>query len=459
MAIIHTDHDDTAAHYNVPSTVQAWVSAQRELLRLERDEERAQVADTIANLSGQARALECVERGVSLVPVVVTGVTTGLYGRACVSVGDPKGRPLPAHRLGAGDEVRLYSTKGKGVVGEQTEITGVIGKTTEHAVEIISDDADEPAALRPPLRLDVVASEATHKKMIKGLDCLESYAPGGPAERVRDVLFGLAPPQAPKKPPAPPPAGQQPGSLAPRALPGDPSARSDDVITPGLNESQRAAVSFALGAQEVALIHGPPGTGKTTTVVELVLQAVSRGWRCLVCAPSNVAVDGVLDRLVAAGGWGEGSGAGGRGGPGARTPRVPRVVRLGHPAKLLPKALEHSLEAIVSRHDGTTIVKEIRQEIDALVGKLSGNRTASGVWGGAGGERREAKKQARREIKALRKDARVREKKIVKEVIHSREVVLATCVGAAAACLQGEEFDLVVIDEAAQVLSLARTCW
>lgn len=53
-----------------------------------------------------------MERGISLVPVAVKGVTTGLYGRACVSLGDPKGRPLPAHRLSSGDEVRLYSTKG-----------------------------------------------------------------------------------------------------------------------------------------------------------------------------------------------------------------------------------------------------------------------------------------------------------------------------------------------------------
>lgn len=67
-----------------------------------------------------------MERGVSLVPLAVTGLSTGLYGRACVSVGDPKGRPLPAHRLGAGDQVRLYSSKGgKGdVEGGISEISG-----------------------------------------------------------------------------------------------------------------------------------------------------------------------------------------------------------------------------------------------------------------------------------------------------------------------------------------------
>lgn len=72
-----------------------------------------------------------------------------------------------------------------------------------------------------------------------------------------------------------------------------------------------------------------PGTGKTTAVVALVLEAVARGWRCLVCAPSNVAVDGILERVVVEGRKSDGRGNGQR--------RV-RVVRMGHPARLLPQA-------------------------------------------------------------------------------------------------------------------------
>lgn len=69
---------------------------------------------------------ECMERGISLTPLAVTDVATGLYGRACVSVGDPKGRPLPAHRLGAGDQVRLHSTKGSIGTEGPTEISGAL---------------------------------------------------------------------------------------------------------------------------------------------------------------------------------------------------------------------------------------------------------------------------------------------------------------------------------------------
>ena len=91
--------------------------------------------------------------------------------------------------------------------------------------------------------------------------------------------------------------------------------------------------------RELAVIHGPPGTGKTTTVVEYITQEVAAGRKVLCCAPSNVAVDNLLDKLS-------------RG--------IKKVVRLGHPARVVHQALQkHSLDAIVGNSEQTQLVKPI----------------------------------------------------------------------------------------------------
>src|SRR4029077_12206260 len=114
----------------------------------------------------------------------------------------------------------------------------------------------------------------------------------------------------------------------------------------GLNESQREAVRFALAARDVAVVHGPPGTGKTTAVVELIRQAVRRGERVLVCAPSNLAVDNLLERLLAHG---------------------ERAVRLGHPARVLPQLREHTLDLLVEDHADVRQPRKMVKEAFALL--------------------------------------------------------------------------------------------
>src|SRR5207237_1884234 len=112
-----------------------------------------------------------------------------------------------------------------------------------------------------------------------------------------------------------------------------------------LNESQREAVRFALSASDAAAVHGPPGTGKTTTLVELIRQAVRRGDKVLVCAPSNLAVDNLLERLLAHG---------------------ERAVRLGHPARVLPALREHTLDLMVEEHPDNRQARKRANEASAL---------------------------------------------------------------------------------------------
>src|SRR5262249_850249 len=108
-----------------------------------------------------------------------------------------------------------------------------------------------------------------------------------------------------------------------------------------LNPSQQAALAFALTAPALAIIHGPPGTGKTTTVVEVIRQAVPRGERVLVCAPSNLGVDNLLERLLQAG---------------------ESAVRLGHPARVLPELRAHTLDLLVEDHDDVRLARKFTRE-------------------------------------------------------------------------------------------------
>ena len=152
-------------------------------------------------------------------------------------------------------------------------------------------------------------------------------------------------------------------------------------------------------------------------MVELIRQAVQRGHRVLVTAPSNVAVDNVLARLA---------------------PSKLRLVRLGHPARLQTDILPYSLEALVQKADGTEIVRDVRQELAALF-------------------RQQQRYRNRREIRLLQKEVATRERRVVHDLLQNAQVVLSTCVGAATRLLAQMSFDMVVIDEAAQALEAA--CW
>ena len=154
-------------------------------------------------------------------------------------------------------------------------------------------------------RLDLSSDEISSQRQHIALE-RASAARGDRLAQLRDVLLGHREPQF-----------------------DDP--REESALDAGLNATQRSAVDFALSARDVALIHGPPGTGKTTTVVELIRRAVRRGDKVLACGPSNMAVDNLFSRLLAHG---------------------DRAVRLGHPARVMPQLRSHTLDILVERHEG-----------------------------------------------------------------------------------------------------------
>jgi DNA polymerase alpha-associated DNA helicase A len=195
-------------------------------------------------------------------------------------------------------------------------------------------------------------------------------------------------------------------------------------INQGLNESQKEAIKFALASREVSLVHGPPGTGKTSQLIELILQMLKQGQRLLVCGPSNISVDNIVERLA--------------------IHKVP-MLRVGHPARLLPSVLNHSLEVLTKTSEAATIVQDVRKEMD--IKQASIRKTRSGR------ERR----AIYADLKELRREYRERERDCVDTLVRNSKVILATLHGAGSFSLKAEQFDAVIIDEASQAMEAQ--CW
>lgn len=151
---------------------------------------------------------------------------------------------------------------------------------------------------------------------------------------------------------------------------------------------------------------------------------VKRKQRILVCGPSNISVDNIVERL---------------------SPHNVPILRLGHPARLLPSVLNHSLDVLTQTSEAGAIVKDVRSEMDAKQASIK--KTKSGK------ERR----QIYGDLRELRKEYRERERRCVSNLVGGSKVVLATLHGAGGFQLRNEEFDVVIIDEASQALEAQ--CW
>lgn len=200
---------------------------------------------------------------------------------------------------------------------------------------------------------------------------------------------------------------------------------------PSLNDPQREAIKFAI-TNDISIIHGPPGTGKTYTLVELIQQLCERGHRVLVCGPSNISVDTILERL-------------------AKVLPGTSLIRIGHPARLLEKNLAHSLDVLSKTGDAGAILKDISKEIDQTIARIKKSRSFHD------------RKEGWRTVRDLRKELRQREKKVITDLILQARVVVATLHGSSSRELLSaysqvpKLFDALIIDEVSQ--SLEPQCW
>lgn len=197
---------------------------------------------------------------------------------------------------------------------------------------------------------------------------------------------------------------------------------SVEVMDDALNEAQREAVAYALGDAPVALIHGPPGTGKTRTLVEVVRQLAADGKRVLVSAASNAAVDHLGACLREHG---------------------TDVLRLGHPARVSEDLQADTLDAKLEATREWKLARGWSRDAAALHHTLH-QRAGRGRIAGAD------KRALYADARALRRDARAQLEGAKERIVSSARVILSTAAGADVPILSGEDFDVVILDEATQ---------
>ncbi|KAL4076888.1 AAA domain-containing protein [Scleroderma yunnanense] len=421
---------------NMEPSLRAFITRQRTLVSRERDTEIERTSLLLTNCT--PKLLE--QKGLSLGNLGVVSAGIGLGGKTpgdIVRIEENVSSSASAKKpSGKAKKSQLIESDGK----TSRAADGVMYKVTDTRIIIAVDSSDSADAdLDFPERCRIVklANSVTYDRMDKAFYRLEKTVI--PSSRKPDdktdyqltplirVLLGMSPPSKPT------PAGD----IA--------------FFDSSLNPSQKQAVKFALSAKEVACIHGPPGTGKTHTLIEIIRQLTStspmagsqNNSRILVCGASNLSVDNILERLLALPAPEKGKGA------------PLKVTRIGHPARVMANegVLEATLEVKASRSDQAALAKDVKAEIDTALDTLSGKGKGKGTKRPRGLER----KKMWEEVRALRKEYRQREGGVVKAVLGESQVVLSTCHTAGSRQLQNHTFDVVIIDEATQAMEAV--CW
>ncbi|HTN77891.1 MAG TPA: AAA domain-containing protein, partial [Pirellulaceae bacterium] len=339
--------------------------------------------------------------GATLVNLVIRDETTGLGSRSVITLAKrDQTQRLPWTRLGSGSPVLLAEEN----VNDGESLRGIVSQRENHTIEVVFARWPEPQADRPTFRIDLSSDEVARDRQRFALQRAQAAQHERLAE-LRSVLLGDRVPKF---------------TL--------PTVSTAARPTHPLNASQQAAIAFALSADDLAIIHGPPGTGKTTTVVELIRQAVARGERVLACAPSNLAVDNLLERLLKLG---------------------VNAIRLGHPARMLPELREHTLDLMVDNHPDLKVARQLVREANQLRNKAARYTRAKPEPG--------ARNQMRAEAKQLEHDAAQIERKVVSYLLDTASVLCVTLTGLDSDILGPRQFQLAVIDEACQ--STEPACW
>ena len=334
--------------------------------------------------------------GRALLRLVLRNTNYNPAGQRLLTFGLASGRAIPRYVLQVGDVVQLSGiltpkiARPSGTVYEKDRSTitiafarqlpGWVGKSALY-------------------QLSQSENKTTFDRMYEALRETGQAEHNQPAV-LRDISLGL------RKPRFHDPV--QPGQIA--------------FFNPNLNALQQKAVCLALESEDVLLVHGPPGTGKTSVLIEIIRQARKREESVLVSAPSNAACDHIVECLQACG--------------------VP-VMRLGHPARIGEHLRQHTLSYKLANHDYAKLINDHEARLDQIDRQRAWRQ-----------EKREftlsEKHNLDGEVKYIRDEIRKLRAEIFSQVWHVADVVVATHALCGDPAVKTKEFQWVIIDEATQ---------
>lgn len=379
---------------NVNQQLQSTLS----LIQIERQADLEQYRQKVLLKSITQRTKE----GVTWYPVTVKRDYIGTGERPIVEVERTNHQGQP-HAFQSGKAVSLFSNaSGK---PEKEHVNGVVNYVKENTMVITINSDEVPEWLYDGLiGIDVMFDEMTYREMEFALKEVIKAEDNRVAE-LKGILLG-------------------------KEKATSETAKVDYDSINILNESQQKAVEKIASACDVAFIHGPPGTGKTTTLVQSINLTVQQERQVLVCAPSNAAIDLLVDKLSEKG---------------------LNVIRIGHPARVTEQTLSKTMDARIAAHANYGELKALRKRMEQVRSSALKFKRHFGY------HEKEQRRLLLQEARLLKNDADTLEFYIINDLLQNAQVICSTLVGSSHPMLRGRKFKTVFIDEAAQALEPA--CW
>ena len=362
------------------------------LLRVEREEDRKQYEDKIRGRSLEDRKRE----GVTWFPVIVSRSYLSTGEKWALQLERPQSKQGKSY-FQTGSSVSVFLNESR----KRLSTSGIISRLSEKYMTVVLNREDPPDWIDDgKLGVDLLFDESTYDEMEKTVKKLSKVKEGRLKELI-DIFCGNNPP-----------------SFAPEV----------ELNHPELNESQNKALALINAANDIGLVHGPPGTGKTTTLVEAIREAASKEKQVLVCASSNAAVDLLAERLTA---------------------QDIHVLRLGHPARVTEEVLSTTLDARIASHNDSKLLKDLRRKSEEM--RDMGKKYKRNF----GQSERQQRRFLLDEARKIKEEALALESYMINDELDRAQVIACTLVGSSSNYLYNRSFKTLFIDESSQALEPA----